>query len=346
MRETNPLVNQRKREPLCARWYCAAIAAGVATVAAAGVSAYSSSQKAGAASDAQGALSNRAAAYGTKVKTVDPIDNVNLPGFDPKSGVQDYANNLPMLAVLSKFNTNQAATRRDQLTGGEASRNLKQEGVDIGQMLGGEVPKDVQDKVNRIVAERSGGAFSPSGPANQQATADFARSIGKTSTDIMNQGLSFAPQWESLVDSFTYKPQQAYLDALNGLRARNDYTLGAAQVQLKRDENQYTEELNKNKMKASADPGVAGSVNDNLQLQTIGANANANEANALIGAAKGIGSIYTGAAAGGSDLYNSAGFISNAGLGAATQSYATPGYTPQFGYTPGSGYYFNGYTSS
>lgn len=330
MRETNPLVNQRKREPLCVRWYCAAIAAGVATVASAGVSAYSASQKAGAASDAQAGLSNKAAAYGKKVETVDPIDRVNLPGFDPGGGVQDYWNNLPLLGRLAKYQERRGAEQRDDLTGGAASRNLKQAGVDIGQMLGGEVPKDVQDKVNRIVAERSGGAFSPSGPANQQATADFARSIGKTSTDIMNQGLSFAPQWESLVDSFTYKPQQAYLDALNGLRARNDYTLGAAQVQLKRDENQYTEELNKNKMDAAADPGVAGSVNDNLQLQTIGANANANEANALIGAAKGIGSIYTGATGGGSGLndqgfYTNAGAAAKAGQGAPIAPYYAPG---------------------
>lgn len=321
------------------RCYCAGIATAVAGVVSAGTAAYSSFSKGSQAGAAQGG--NPADLYGKRVELPDYKDKVNLPDYNYANGAADLVNQLPYLSILSKRFTNQGQARRDQLTGGTSKPVLQQAGADILGELKGSVPQDVLDRVNRLVAERSGGAFSPAGQGGQVASADFARSIGKTSTDMMELGLSHAPQWEALTDSFTYKPQDAANQALQMLRSRNDYVLGAAGIQIKRDENQYTSAVNKARAEAMPDPQAVGMRNDALTLGTAQANDNQNGIDSLLGGVKGLTGLF-GGGGGSSDPYNSAGFISNAGLGTVSSGYSTPGYSPQFTNTP-QGYYFSGY---
>lgn len=335
--------------PEFAKFYCAATVTAVAAVAAAGTAAYSSYSQGKAAKGAQDTLNNNAAAaYGTKVKPVKYKDNVNLPSYDPSLGAKDYANMLPMLNSISQQVTTQGMKERDSISNGMASANLHQAGADINGLLKGQVPTDVQDSINRMVAARTGGAFSPDGAANQGAQAEFARNLGLTSTQMMDKGLSAAPAWESLVDAFTYKPQQAFGDAMTALRARDDYTLNAANIQLKRDENNYMGKVNYEKMKSMPNPQLMGMVNDNLQLNTAQTNDNQAAINGILAALKSGAGLYSAASSGSGsgDIYNNAGYIPSSQLGAAYQSYATPGYTPSFSAGSAGQYYFSGYTAS
>lgn len=320
-------------------WYCAAIATAVAGVAAAGTSLYSSYSQGQATKKAQGTVgSNAAGLYGTKVEPVKYKDNVNLPNFNPGSGVDDYSNNLPMLNSIAMRVTDQAQAERDKLTGGQSSANLRDSGADINSLLHGTVTNAQQDRVGQLVAERSGGAFSPAGQAGQIASNDYARSIGTTAYNAMQSGLSFAPQWESMVDAFTYKPQQAANDALQALRARNDYTTTAAGIQLQRDQNAYLGAVNYNKTVAGADPQVAGAFNDNLALSSIGAKQDQNTANALLGTVKAAAGAYStikGSSSG--DGLNDAGFYTSAASASAAAQgapistyYGTGSTTPQY----------------
>lgn len=93
----------------------------------------------------------------------------------------------------------------------------------LQQMLQGEVPQDVVDFTNRTVAQRTGGSFNPwtGGGRSQPA---FARSIGQLSTDMVQRGLSAAPTWQQLANSFVTPIGEAfqYANALNQTRYRYD----------------------------------------------------------------------------------------------------------------------------
>lgn len=258
--------------------YCAATVTAVAAVAAAGTAAYGAYSQGQKAKDLQSQTqAGNSALYGTKVNVPD------FPKYDPTAGANDYLNSLPLLGQISKQVTQQQLGNANRVSGGQLKPALHQQGSDINQMLQGQVPTDVQDAVQRIVAERGGGAFMPDAQGNQQAQADFARSIGKTSFDIMKEGLSFAPQWENIVDSFTYKPQDAAHDALAFLRERTGYA-----------ENAYVAELNKARAGAMPDPGVLGAFRDNASLGLIQSQNQTNQLNALLGVLKAGGAAYSG----------------------------------------------------
>lgn len=270
--------------------YCAAIATAVGAVAAAGTAAYSASSQSSAASKAQSSIdANSAAIYGSKIKPVKYVNNVPQQDYNSDiMGTTDLETALPALQGIAKATTLASQKDRDLITGGQSSANLTQEGTDINSLLKGNMAPDVVDSVNRQVAARSGGAFMPNGGDNQSASDDFARSIGKTSNDMMTEGMTYAPQWESLTDAFTYKPQQAATDALNALRGRSE----AATTQLAEDQAVYTGQLNYNATVAGRDPGAAGSTADSLALGTLQSKDQQNELLALLGAAKGTAGLY------------------------------------------------------
>lgn len=259
-----------------------AVATAAAGALAAGASVYSSEKQASAMKSAMPGKD----AYGKKIKMPDYVNNVDLPEYDPTMGGRDYLSMLPFLESISRRVTNSAQRNRDMVSGGLSTQVLRQSGTDIDAMLSGRVPPDVKDAILRAVAEKTGGAFSQN-LANPTVTeADFGRNIGKTYYDIMKEGVTMAPQWESLVDAFTYKPQDAFGDTLQLLRSRNSYDLSQAGLQMQLDENQYASDVNKAKAAAQADPAALGMARDSMSMSLIDAQRQQTMNEALLGAVR------------------------------------------------------------
>lgn len=290
------LVNERFK---C---YCAATVTAVAAVAAAGTAAYSAHQQAkaqkDAAAQAQGALgADPAATYGSKVEIPNRVDNIGTPQGYGQQLFGDFQASIPSITSAASQINAYALRQRDRVSGGTFRDNLEQQGSNIQSFLSGEIPQDVQGFINRYVAERSGGAFDPSVPGGyggglSQSGSGLARSLGLTSLDIMDKGMSYAPTWEQLVDQFTYKPTNALADA--------GTFLNAAQLQLARDNATYDAAVTKATGDAAPNPQVAGAVNDNLRLDTLKSTASANEMKALSG-------LITAGVGGLTNIYNSLG---------------------------------------
>lgn len=281
------------------RQYCAVTVTAVAAVAAAGTAAYgaysqSKAQKE-AASQAEAALSNDpAATYGTKVKPPQWKDDLGDGSYT--TGVfDDFQDSLPRIGEISNWINKRGMNMRDKNSGGTFKSNLAKQGSNIESMLRGEIPDDVAGVITRTIAERFGGSFDPSVPGGyaggiSQTGSALARSLGKTSLDIMEKGMSFAPEWERLIDSFTYTPGKAIADA--------GTFLSAAQIQLRRDQNEYEASSNIALAGSKPDPAIAGGVNDQLRLNTIESQAEANRQKAMAG-------LITAGAGGATSIYNS-----------------------------------------
>lgn len=287
-----------------ARQYCALVATAVAGVAAAGVSAYSSysqgkaqEKAAGAAMDA--ASADPAGAYGSKVKMPQYKDNVGDDIISPSYGTQvweDFNDSLPLIFEISNSMNARNINMRNKVAGGKNWSNaIRQQGENINSMLDGEIPTDVQDQINRYVAESVGGGFDPSAPGGygggiSQMGSSLARSLGLTSMDIMDKGMSYAPQWEQMVDQFTYKPQDVMRDV--------QPFMTAAQIQLQRDQNMYEGQVNSAIAEGAPNPQVAGMINDRLRMDTATAQSKANQMQAISG-------MISAGAGGATSIYNS-----------------------------------------
>lgn len=282
------------------RCYCAATVTAVAAVAATGVAAYgqySQSKAQGEAADqSQSALdANKADTYGSRPDLPDYHDRIGTKEGLGQAVWNDFNESLPAIKNIASQVNSYGLRQRDKLAGGKFMSNIRQQGSNIESLLKGEIPDDVAGSINRVVAERLGGAFNPSTPGGfgggiSQTGSALARSLGTTSVALMDKGMTYAPQWEKLVDDFTYTPGKAIADA--------GTFLSAAQIQLRRDEDQYNSEASQALAEAGANPQVAGSVNDTLRLNTIGSQADANQSKALAG-------LITAGAGGATSLYNS-----------------------------------------
>lgn len=242
-------------EPPHARCYCVATAATVVGgLAAAGAAVYTATNQGGEA------------AYGSQIQPVEYENNVNIPDYDPMAGGKDYLALLPTLGAISKGITRRGIKRRDEVMPG-SSQLMRKSAQNLLSMSRGQLPQDVVDQTNQIVAERSGGGFDASSPESfaggvSQATGDFARSIGQNSQQIMQQALAAGPAWEQLADQFAYTPDEALGGAMDLLKTRYNYALQAGQLQLQIDQNQYAAALNYNRTVAMPNPAVAGARND------------------------------------------------------------------------------------
>jgi hypothetical protein len=100
----------------------------------------------------------------------------------------------------------------------------------INSYIQGQIPQDVQQQINRQVAQNLGGGFNLFSGGGQAPNA-FARNIGQTSVGLSQYGLSAAPTWQELANRMVTKPEvglQAGLEATkigSGL-AGNAATLG------------------------------------------------------------------------------------------------------------------------
>lgn len=278
MKELESLVNEKpsrfRGEPAHARCYCVATAAGVATVvggvAAAGSSIMSAS-KSGSGGGAPGGSPSDL--YGSKIKPVKFVSHVDLPSYDATKGSADYLAMLPQLGQVAK-SINRFDTKQRELQMPGSSQIMSNAATNLIAMSRGQVGADVMNLTNQAVAERTGGGFDPSASASyansgSQAATDFARMIGRTSQQNVNDFLTAAPTWQQLADKFVYKPQDAANTAISLLTARSQYVLGAGELQNKIDENIYNGQVNYNRTVAMPNPQVVGARNDALLQNSV-----------------------------------------------------------------------------
>jgi hypothetical protein len=287
------LVNEKKSFQDKLSYACAVTVAAVGTLASAGVAAYGAYGQSKAA-EAAGAGSPEDR-YGTKLEPVPFGANLgtedSLTGSAiPRDVAMQTAQSLPQVFSLSKKINKKNLGRAEKLTGGNFQQTIQQEGANILAMQRGQVPQDVVESINRIVAENLGGAFDPTaqggGFAMSGTAADTARRLGMTSLDLSTRGTQMGAGWRASADSFLYKPQAAF----------RDFYLPQAQMAMQGAEQQYISDNNIARAAAMPDPQVTGAANDALVLGSLQSQAMQNMGNAGIG-------LITG----GANLYNSFG---------------------------------------
>jgi hypothetical protein len=87
--------------------------------------------------------------------------------------------------------------------GSQAQRQLAQN--QLNAYIQGQVPQDVQQQINRTVAQNLGGGFNLFSGGGQ-APQNFARNIGQTSLGLSQFGLSAAPTWQQLANQMVVSP--------------------------------------------------------------------------------------------------------------------------------------------
>lgn len=304
----------------------AVIVGAVATVAAAGVSAYSAHQSAKAGSAEE--------KYGSKVEPEPYDDNVGtqdsyarrLPG-ETKENLDE---SLPTIFNIANLVNKRNMKKRDKMTGGAFSETIQQEGSNILAMEKGHIPSDVIDSINKIVAENLGGAFDPTakggGFAMSATTADAAHRLGLTSLDIMGKGMAFASAWRSNVDSFLYKPQDAMEDFWLPTAKLG---LDASKIQLARDEAEYLSANNIARASAMPNPQVTGAANDAL---TQGATTSQSIEN-IGGALAGLLNAYGGTGSGAPPINVASPTTRGTAGEAIPLSTRPPGWNPSYAYS-------------
>lgn len=234
------------------------------TVVSVGVGAYSASQaNKGSAEDK----------YGTKVEPVPYEDRVGTEDsyanriFD-ETGEQFGLENQGLLGIFELGNKLNAHNRRkrDKVTGGAFSATQQQQGANILAELKGHIPADVASSIDRLVAEHLGGAIDPNDKVggafgNNAAANDAARRLGLTSLDISGRAQGAANAFRTNVDSFVYKPQQAFRDIF---LPQEQVGLDASRIQMARDEAEYLSANNIARASAMPNPQVTGAANDAL----------------------------------------------------------------------------------
>lgn len=149
--------------------------------------------------------------------------------FNPRQGAIDLNEMFPELADFAAKSTAFRTEEREKIMPGSKEQFRLASNV-LQEWLQGKVPQDVVDFTNREVAERTGGGFNPftGGGQSQQA---FARSIGRLSSDFTQQGVSAAPAWLSLANSFVVGPEQIAPLALEAANVRYRYDALNTEIQ-------------------------------------------------------------------------------------------------------------------
>lgn len=160
-----------------------------------------------------------------------PVSYQNIPqvSYDPNQGANDLLSIFPQLQQFANQSTANQTQQRESIMPG-SSQLMSQASSALSSFLSGQVPQDVVDQTNRIVAERNGGAYNPNARGTTMAQNDFARSIGQTSTNLVSQGLSAAPTWLQLANSFVIGVPQAYQMASDAANNRYKYDVLSSNI--------------------------------------------------------------------------------------------------------------------
>jgi len=110
--------------------------------------------------------------------------------------------------------TQQQINLQNRVTpGSQAQRELAQK--QINSYIQGQIPQDVQQNINRQVAQNLGGGFNLFSGGGQ-APQNFARNIGQTSLGLSQYGLSAAPTWQQLANTMVVSPTVGFEAGLQG----------------------------------------------------------------------------------------------------------------------------------
>jgi hypothetical protein len=168
-----------------------------------------------------------------------------VPSYNSQQGSRSAANIFNQAAdqgiSFAKRGTEANISNQEMVTpGSQAQRQaaLNQ----INAYIQGQVPQDVQQNINRQVAQNLGGGFNLFSGGGQAPNA-FARNIGQTSVGLSQYGLSAAPTWQELANRMVTKPEVG-LQA--GLQAAGLELQGAG-LGMQNAENLYQSDFNQYK---------------------------------------------------------------------------------------------------
>jgi hypothetical protein len=163
-------------------------------------------------------------ALGPLATLVEKGPSSSAPSFNPQQALalqqqqynqmanqaQGYASNLYNQAAqqgidFSNQGTAQNIRLQNKVTPGSSAQR-EQALQQINSYIQGQVPQDVQQNINREVAQNLGGGFNLFSGGGQ-APANFARNLGQTSLGLSQFGLSAAPTWQQLANTMVVSPQ-------------------------------------------------------------------------------------------------------------------------------------------
>ena len=156
------------------------------------------------------------------------------------------AANAAML-YAPQFTSQNIALQNQVTPGSSAQRKLALN--QLNSYIKGEVPQDVQQNINREVAQNLGGGFNLFSGGGQ-APQNFARNLGQTSLGLSQYGLSAAPTWQQLANSMVASPTQLFGSALQA----GEYASGN---QTQQSQNQYQAAMNQYGAQQAGTQGIA-----------------------------------------------------------------------------------------
>ena len=119
-------------------------------------------------------------------------------------GTQSYNQAAQQGLQFAKQGTRANIANQNLVTpGSSAQRELALN--QLNQYIQGNVPTDVQQNINRQVAQNLGGGFNLFSGGGQ-APQNFARNLGQTSLGLSQFGLSAAPTWQQLANQMVVSP--------------------------------------------------------------------------------------------------------------------------------------------
>jgi hypothetical protein len=147
----------------------------------------------------------------------------STPSFNPQQTLQfqqqEYNQMAPEALQYAANLFNQAANQgisfaqrgtaanvsnQDVVTPGSSAQR-EQALNQLNSYMQGQVPQDVQQQINRQVAQNLGGGFNLFSGGGQ-APQNFARNLGQTSLGLSQFGLSAAPTWQQLANQMVVSP--------------------------------------------------------------------------------------------------------------------------------------------
>ena len=173
---------------------------------------------------------------GSSMPTFDPQQALQLQGqaFNQMSGQSlGYGADLFNQASAQGINFAKRGTKAN-IANQEAvmpgSQSQRQAALNqINSYIQGQVPTDVQQNINRQVAQNLGGGFNLFSGGGQAPNA-FARNIGQTSLGLSQFGLSAAPTWQQLANSMVVRPEVGLQAGINAAQIGATLATGAGSL--------------------------------------------------------------------------------------------------------------------